>query len=61
MLQQYATKMVRSIPRTDIDGLSMQAIANGMNQAGPATKQGGGWHSMTIQKVLRIHDSKQAA
>jgi len=54
-------KTVRRILRLRANGLSMQAIADEMNQAGEATKRGGNWHAVTIQKILRTHDSKQAA
>lgn len=54
-------KTVRRILRLHADGLSMQAIADGMNAAGAATKRGGTWHAVTIQKILRTHDSTQDA
>ncbi|MFL6446194.1 MAG: recombinase family protein [Bryobacteraceae bacterium] len=54
-------KTVKRILRLRAEGLSMQAIADAMNEAGAATKRGGTWHAVTVQKVLRIHESKQAA
>lgn len=48
-------KTVRRILRLRADGLSMQAIADAMNEAGAATKLGGTWHAVTVQKVLKIH------
>ena len=39
----------------------MQSIADAMNRAGAATKHGGKWHAVTIQKVLRIHALLEAA
>jgi site-specific DNA recombinase len=48
-------KTVKRILRLRSQGLSMQAIATAMNTTGVATKQGGTWHPVTIQKVLKIH------
>jgi Recombinase len=54
-------KTVRGILKMRADGLSMQAIADALNESGAPTKQGGVWHAVTIQKVLRVHEAKQAA
>ncbi len=34
-------------------GLSMGRIAEALNAAGTATKKGGKWHAVTVQKILR--------
>ena len=39
----------------------MQAIADAMNAAGAATKRGGTWHAVTVQKVLKIHGEAMVA
>jgi DNA invertase Pin-like site-specific DNA recombinase len=54
-------KVVRKVLALRAQGLSMQTIADAMNQAGAPTKQGGKWHAVTIQKVLRIHGAPAAA
>jgi site-specific DNA recombinase len=54
-------KTVRSILRMRAEGWSMQAIADALNESGAPTKQGGTWHAVTIQKVLRVHEARQAA
>jgi site-specific DNA recombinase len=46
---------VRLILRMRSEGQSLQAIAGALNESGAATKQGGTWHAVTVQKVLRIH------
>jgi hypothetical protein len=53
--------VVRKILALRAQGRSMQAIADAMNEAGAATKQGGRWHAVTLQKVLRIHGTAAAA
>ena len=42
-------------------GLSLQAIANALHKSGTATKRGGTWHAVTIQKILRIHAGAKLA
>lgn len=49
--------IVQTILKMRSKGRSMQAIADALNQAGAPTKRGGRWHAVTIQKVLRIHES----
>jgi DNA invertase Pin-like site-specific DNA recombinase len=53
--------VVHTILRLRSEGTSMGAIAAALNEDGSPTKQGGRWHAVTVQKVLRIHGSKQAA
>jgi site-specific DNA recombinase len=45
---QNEMKTVKRILRLRADGLSMQAIADAMNQAGAATKRGGTWHAVAF-------------
>jgi len=47
-------KTVRSIVRLREEGLSMQSIADEMNDTGTHIKLGGYWHAVTIQKFLRF-------
>jgi site-specific DNA recombinase len=54
-------KTVRRVLKLRSQGLSMQSIADALNQAGAATKQGGRWHAVTIQKILKIHTAPEAA
>lgn len=51
-------RAVRKIRRLRHNGLSMAAIADRLNAAGEATKCGGRWYAVTIQKILanRIYD-----
>lgn len=48
---------VRLILRMRSEGRSLQAIARALNEAGAATKQGGLWYAVTVQKALRIHQN----
>jgi DNA invertase Pin-like site-specific DNA recombinase len=57
---QDEMKTVRAIQRMRVSGLSMQAIANALTESGAETKQGGRWHAVTIQKVLKIHEATAA-
>jgi len=54
-------KTVRVIQRMRADGSSMQGIADVLNESGAATKCGGTWHAVTIQKVLKIHEVREAS
>lgn len=38
---------------------SENGIADALNESGAATKQGGTWHAVTIQNVLRVYEAKR--
>jgi len=46
-------RTVRRIRRMRGTGMSMQKIADRLNASKVPTKQGGQWHAVTIQKILR--------
>ena len=48
-------KTVQTILKLRTEGKSMAVIAEILNEAGTATKQGGKWYAVTIQKVLGRH------
>jgi len=37
------------------EGKSLQRIATALTEVGVPTKNGGTWHAVTVQNVLRIH------
>jgi DNA invertase Pin-like site-specific DNA recombinase len=54
-------KTIRRIIAMRSEGQSMGAIAAALNQSGAATKQGGRWHAVTVQKILRMHGEQKVA
>lgn len=51
---------VHTICRLRSQGRSMQFIADRLNESGASTKRGGKWHAVTIQKILRVHETSTA-
>jgi len=54
-------RVVRDVQRKRQAGLSMQAIADALNDSGAPTKRGGTWHAVTVQKILAVHSRVAAS